>query len=167
MMIDGFVARLRRQGRWRLALCALAFPLSAQALSSCSVTTSGVVFGGYTFSNLAPTDAAGSVQVSCSLLGLVSLLVSYDISLSTGASARYASRKMANAGHGLLYNLYTNAGHSTVWGDGTSGTSTVSDGYLLDLLTTVRNYAVYGEMPAGQNVPAGVYSDALVVTVNY
>jgi len=160
----------KRKGRWRVQLGTLMLallPLSAQAIAECSVAASSTVFGGYSFSNTAPTNVAGNVQVSCSLIGLLSLLVSYDISLSTGASSSYAPRKMANGANWLKYNLYKDASRSAIWGNSTSGTSIVSDGYLVGLLTTVRNYAVYGQIPAGQNVPAGVYSDTIVVTVNY
>lgn len=160
----------KRHASWRVWLGALVFwlfPLSAQALTQCSVTAGDVVFGNYTFSHTTATEAAGNVSVSCSILGLVSLLVSYNIQLSQGSSTSYAPRKMAQGANLLNYNLYTTAGRSTVWGDGTAGSSIVSDGYWLGLLTVVRSYAVYGQIPAGQNVPAGVYSDTTVVTVNY
>ena len=40
-------------------------------------------------------------------------------------------------------------------------------GYLLGLLTTIIHYPVYGRIPAGQNVPAGVYTDTIFVQVDY
>ena len=158
------------QRRRALCLCALMLALlpgTAHSLADCAVTASGVAFGNYTFTNPTPTDAAGNVQVSCSLLGLLSLLVSYDILLSPGGSGSYASRKMTSGANELQYNLYTTAGHSTVWGNGTAGTSIVSDGYLLGLLTVVRNYPVYGRLPATQNTLQGIYTDTITVTVNY
>ena len=162
--------RWKQCAGWQVQLAALFFwllPLSAQAVANCSVTASGVVFGNYIYSNPTATDATGNVAVSCSILGLLSLLVSYDIRLSTGASNSFATRKMASGANLLNYNLYTTAGLSSVWGDGTSGSSIISDGYLLGLLTTARNYPIYGRIPAGQNVPAGVYSDTIIVTVTY
>lgn len=160
----------RRAGRVTVRLCALALallPVTAHAIADCSVSATGVAFGNYSFTNPTATDATGNVQVSCSLGGLISLLVSYDILLSTGGSASYAPRKMTSGTNELQYNLYTNAGRSIVWGNGTSDTSIVSDGYLLGLGTTVRNYSVYGRLPAGQNTPAGAYTDTITVTVNY
>ncbi|MFN3397663.1 MAG: spore coat U domain-containing protein [Sulfurimicrobium sp.] len=160
----------RRATGMTLRLCTLALallPATAHAIASCTVSATGVAFGNYSFSNPAATDAAGNVQVSCSLLGLISLLVSYDILLSPGGSGSYTPRKMTSGANELQYNLYTNAGRSVVWGDGTGGTSIVSDGYLLGIGTTVRNYLVYGRLPAGQNAPAGAYGDTITVTVNY
>jgi spore coat protein U-like protein len=62
----------------------------------------------------------------------------------------------------LNYNLFTDAARSAVWGDGTQGTSTLSS-------KVQRNKpwvaTVYGRIPAGQNVPVGLYSDTLTVTI--
>lgn len=74
---------------------------------------------------------------------------------------------MYSGAYAIEYNLYTDSTRTTLWGDGSAGTSYVSDGYLLGLLTVSRNYPVYGRVPAGQNLPAGVYSDVVVVTVDY
>lgn len=142
-------------------------PQSAHALAECTVSASPTAFGGYSPFSAAPLDTAGNVAVSCSLLGVVSLLVSYTISLSAGSSGVHASRTMFSGGSVLGYNLYTNSARTTVWGNGTGGTSTVSDGYVLGLLTTTRNYPVYGRIPAGQNVSAGLYADTITVQVDY
>jgi spore coat protein U-like protein len=58
----------------------------------------------------------------------------YDIRLSSGSSGSYSGRSMANGGHHLAYSLYVNSTRTSVTGDGSSGTYTVSDGYLLGLL---------------------------------
>src|SRR6266487_1298814 len=42
------------------------------------------------------------------------------------AKSPFIPRKMVNAGTLLNYNLYTDAARTTVWGDGTGGTVTVS-----------------------------------------
>lgn len=135
--------------------------------ASCIVTSSGVALGSYTFNQVGPSDATGNINVSCTLIGVMSLLVSYDIRLSTGISGSYTQRQMGSGASRLNYNLYSNPARSAIWGDGTAGTTTVSDGYLLGLLTTVRDYPVYGRVPAGQNILAGAYSDAITVTVLY
>lgn len=149
------------------ALALVLLPGTAHAIADCTVSATGVAFGNYAFTDPAPTDTTGNVQVSCTLSGLISLNVNYTILLSTGGGGSYAPRKMTNGANPLRYNLYTNAGRSTVWGDGTAGTSVVSDGYLLGIGTTVRNYPVYGRLPASQNTPAGAYADTITVTVNY
>jgi spore coat protein U-like protein len=67
----------------------------------------------------------------------------------------------------LDYQLYVNTARTTVWGDGTGGTATVQDGYLLGVGSETRSYPVLGRIPGGQNVPVGSYADSIVVTVDF
>lgn len=162
---------MRTPRRWLFRLL-VALPLlwadaALAQTSSCSVSASATSFGTYSPFSISPLDGTGNVEVSCSLLGVISILVNYQILLSAGASGNSAGRTLSGAGSTLNYNLYTNASRSAIWGDGSGGSSIVSDGYLLGLLTTVRNYPVHGRIVAGQNVPPGAYSDTIVVTVNY
>ncbi|HXS20313.1 MAG TPA: spore coat protein U domain-containing protein, partial [Steroidobacteraceae bacterium] len=84
----------------------------------------------------------------------------YTVSMSAG-SGTLTSRVMKSGGSQLDYNLYTNSTHTTIWGDGTSGTVKVSATSL------GATYTVYGLIPALQNVPVGSYSDTVTVTVTY
>lgn len=153
--------RLQLQLGALLLACA---SFSAQAL--CTVSAGGLAFGAYNYVDAAPTDITANIEVSCTFL--LNMMISYDILLSQGLSASYVARKMNSAASELEYNLYTSAAHSSVWGDGSGGSVIVTDGYALVLLSTVaRNYTVYGRIPAGQNVAAGVYGDIITVTVNY
>lgn len=139
----------------------------ADSIASCSVGASSVAFGNYNTVATPDTTSTGSVSVSCSLLGLLSLLVAYNITLSPG-SGSYGQRLLTSGANPLQYNLYTNPAMTAVWGDGTAGTSAVGDGYLLGLGITTRNYTVYGKIPARQsNAVAGSYSDAIIVTIAY
>jgi spore coat protein U-like protein len=149
---------------WIAVLLAVA-PLRVYAGVNCSASTSSVSFGTYNPFDSSPTDATGNVQVTCS--GQLGLLAGYTILLSRGGSGSYAPRKMASGANRLDYNLYTNASRSMVWGDGTSGTSVVSDSSVLHNGKITRDYPVYGRTPAGQNASVGSYSDTVIVTVNY
>lgn len=123
-------------------------------------------FPSYDCLNSTPTVVQGNVQVVCSAL-VAGLNVSYTITLSTGNSGTYSPRKMSYLSFDLNYNLYVDPSYSQIWGDGTSPTSTVSDSYILALLSVTRNYTVYGRLPALQVVAAGTYNDSIVATVNY
>jgi spore coat protein U-like protein len=148
-----------------IAALALVVPGVANALS-CGVSATAVGFGSYDTLSPLHDDATGTITVTCS--NLLSLLVSYDILLSSGGASSYSPRRMASGGHRLDYNLYTNLTRSTIWGDGTGGSSKLSDGYLLGVLVpVVRNYTIFGRIPARQNVAAGSYTDTITVTVNY
>lgn len=127
----------------------------AEAAATCTVSTAGVAFGAYNPLNATATDGVGSVTVSCS--GNPGAMT---LSSGTGQSGSYSARVMKSGTSSLNYNLYTTATRTTVWGNGTSGTSTRS-------LSAVGTYTVYGRIPALQNVSAGTYTDSVVVTLTY
>jgi spore coat protein U-like protein len=85
------------------------------------------------------------------------------IELSAGGAASFSPRAMAGAGSSLSYNLYLNAARTTIWGDGTGGTSRY--GPVTPVSGVGVTVPVYGRAPAGQNVPIGTYADTIVVTV--
>lgn len=62
----------------------------------------------------------------------------------------------------LNYNLYSNAGRTTLWGEGSDKVSKIGEGLL-----TTSTYNVYGKIPAAQDVTPGSYADAVTVTVAY
>jgi spore coat protein U-like protein len=61
----------------------------------------------------------------------------------------------------LSYFLYSDAGWTTVWAN-TVGTGVAHTG-----TATATAITVYGQVTAGQNVPAGSYSDTVVATVTF
>lgn len=139
----------------------------AQAVADCTVSATTQAFGSYNPFSATPRDSTSDIAVACSLGGLISLGVSYTIKLSSGGSGGYAPRRMSSGAHTLNYNLYTTTGRTTVWGNGTASTGTISDGYLLGIGTTTRHYTVYGRVPALQNAYGGAYADTITVTVDY
>lgn len=158
---------LRAAGVAAVLAFAAAYTSPALAVATCTVSATTVAFGSYNPFSSSPQDSTGDIAVSCTVGGILSLLVSYDISLSSGGSGAYATRRMSSGANTLSYNLYTSSGRTTVWGNGTGSTAIVSDGYLLGVGTTVRHYTVYGRAPALQNVRSGAYLDSITVTVDY
>lgn len=148
-----------------LSLGMLALPLSAHALlASCTVAATGITFTAYVSPGGANSDSTGNSAVTCTGLGL---LVSYTVTLSAG-NGTFASRSLVFATTNILsYNMYTDTGRTIVWGDGSAGTSTVSDSYLLSIGSTTRNYTVYGRIPGGQNRRGGTYTDTVTMTVTF
>jgi spore coat protein U-like protein len=121
---------------------------------TCTVTAVSVAFADYDVFATSATDTTGTVNVSCGSS------TTYAIALSAGLGT-FASRVMTNGSNQLDYNLFTDSQRLTVWGDGTSGSVTVS------ATAAGGTYTVYGRIPARQNVPAGSYSDTITVTVTY
>ena len=79
---------------------------------------------------------------------------------------------MTGTGDTLSYNLYTTLAHTTVWGDGSAGTATVSGSFTVPSgsgNSGSQVQTVYGLIGAPQNVRPGNYSTAtsITVTVSY
>lgn len=140
------------------AACA---PLS---LCSCTTTATGVSFGSYDPTAGQARTTTGNVHVLCTLL--VAIAGSFTIDLSTGSSSSYAGRTLRNGASSLRYNLFTDNTRSQIWGNGTGGSANVSQSFT-GLLLIDRTATIYGSIAAGQNVPAGTYSDTIIVTVSY
>lgn len=137
-------------------------------LCTCSVSSSGLNFLTYDPLSASNLNVSGNVRVTCSVGGLVGLLVAYDIMLSPGGSGTYKQRQLSRGASKLNYNLYTTAARSTIWGDGSASTATVSDAWLVTLgAATSQDYTVFGQIPMLQNVVAGAYTDSMVVTIIY
>jgi spore coat protein U-like protein len=73
---------------------------------------------------------------------------------------------MTNGANILNYNLYTTAANTTIWGDGTSGTSYLnpanSNGLTAPGVTTL---VVHGLIPAQALPAAGTYTDTIMATL--
>jgi spore coat protein U-like protein len=141
-----------------------ALDVRASAAAVCSVSSTGTAFGAYDTLSSTTKDTIGTISVTCS--GSVGDAVNYSIALSPGDGS-LVSRTMEATSTNLNYNLYTDGSHAVIWGDGTSGTGTVSDSYTLTASSITRQYFVYGEIPAQNGPFAGAYMDTLVITVTY
>lgn len=140
-------------------------PVSANILSACSVgSVTSVAFG--TYVPAAVSDATGVVSVTCSQP------TPYNIGLDAGANAGQATPPSTRAmvtGVGvdyLSYELYQNAGRTTVWGN-VSGSWSPTTGTFTGT-GLAQTYTVYGRIPAGQfTSDVGSYNDTVAVTVFY
>ncbi|WP_052497504.1 spore coat U domain-containing protein [Lysobacter sp. A03] len=101
-------------------------------------------------------DATSDFEVTCTTGA------SYDIALGGGNSADINARVMLNGTEEVQYQLYQEAGHTTVWGDGAEGALLAGTG-----TGATQPYTVYGEVPAQTTPPEGVYTDTVLVSVIY
>ena len=146
-----------------LIICTL---VSAPAFATavCSVSSLGTAFGTYDTLSGSNKDVVGSISVTCT--GSIGEAVSYTISLSPG-NGNFIARNMQAGGAQLQYNLYSDGARQIIWGDGTGGTSVMSDNYSLPAATSTRDYMVYGDIPIQTGPPAGAYLDTVVITLMY
>ena len=153
----------RRLFEWLASGCGTAtaflvlasLPATAARAVTCTFNSApSLAFGNYSTTNASPTDSVGTIAITCNSapVGVAKL--------STGTGT-YAQRRMVSGAHNLNYNLYTSSARTTVWGDGTGGTGTVS------FTNKNSTLSVYGRIPALQNAFPGAYSDTVVVTITF
>ena len=113
-------------------------------LCVCTTTTSNVAFGNYSPMSFGNTDTTGNIKVSCG--GVASVLEPFNIAFSAGSSGSFANRRLRSGSNTLNYNLYTDAGYTTVWGDGTGGSQSVDGTATLDVLdlSPAQTFWIYG-----------------------
>ena len=135
--------------------------VSATVTINCTISTAALAFGSYdpvvahASTNL---DGAGTVTVACTK-GAPS-----TIGLGLGSNASGSTRRMTDGSSNYLtYELYSDAGRTTVWTD--SGAGLYSPGVAPS--KAARNFTVFGRVTSNQDVTAGSYSDTVVATVNF
>jgi spore coat protein U-like protein len=165
--------RIERRGPPRgskaLLGCIAAFAVFGSSVAwsgnnTCSVAATTHSFGAYDTIN--PTAGTSAITISCRHNGQA-FTFNYAIALSSG-SGSYATRQMAGAGDTLNFNHYTTLAHTTVWGDGTAGTATVSGSLFVPQgggNAGSQTQTVYGLIGAPQNVTATGYATASPITV--
>lgn len=134
--------------------------VSATVVDNCVISANALNLG--TFDGTNNLASTSTITVRCSDG------TDYSINLSAGSSTDYDNRTLSNGTDTLVYNLYTDVDHTTVWGDTTSGTSNVEGAGtgMGDLIS----HTVYGRLLASQNqgpVDAGTYTDTITATISY
>lgn len=137
--------------------------VSATVSDDCVVTTTPVNFGTYNTVTAAAVVATGTVSVTCAVGVNATARLGQGANAGGGSTDAAPVRRMADgSGNFLNYQLFSDAGRTTVWGN-TAGTGVGSAGTgAADILT------VYGEIAAGQGAaPVGAYADVVVASVDF
>ncbi|MCA2999407.1 MAG: spore coat protein U domain-containing protein [Rhodocyclaceae bacterium] len=140
--------------------------------ANCSVSAPTLNFGNYDPLSASPTDSSTNISVSCSrTVASGTETVTYTLTLSSGPGS-FSTRTMLQGASTLGYNLYKTSARdaSSVWGDGTGGSTTVTAS--LPALTATApiqtaTHAVYGRIPARQDSPIGTYVASVVLTMTF
>lgn len=133
--------------------------VTATVQSACIVAVTPLAFGSYDPTSGSPKDGTSIVTVTCTSG------TSFTVGLSAGGAsgATVTTRQMVNGSNRLNYALYSDANHSINWGN-TAGNDTPA---AMIATALPSQLTVYGRVGASQNVPAGLYTDSVTVTVNY
>ena len=155
-----------------LAAClsALLAPIAQAATTvNCTASAGGIAFGIYNPLSAVANASTGTLKVTCNGSGTGSANVTVNVSLSTGLSGSYATRKIFSGVNALNYNIYWSTAYNQIIGDGSGGSFAGSAGPFV-VPAGGSNFAtgtLYGLIPASQDVAPGAYSDVIVVTVTY
>jgi spore coat protein U-like protein len=144
------------------ATAAGTLPISAIVTTSAVITTlSSLSFSNPTSTSISagPVNINGTLSINCSPGAPYTI----DLNKGAGSGATLASRVMTSGSNLLHYSIYTTAGLTTVWGDATSGSQTVSSTGT----GAVQSIPFYGSIFGGQNVPAGAYADTVIITISF
>jgi spore coat protein U-like protein len=147
----------------RAATSGGSFQVNATIVSACTVSGSTLTFGA-SINPLTvgvPLDSTSTLTVQCTNT------TPYSVSLNAGANAggasNFAARAMKNGTYSMGYQLYTDTGRSSIWGDGT-GTSVVSQGTGSG---SNQSLTVYGRVSSLLGAVPGTYTDTVTVTITY
>ena len=129
--------------------------------ANCSVNTSVLSFVAYDFIKLGPNDSSTQMRILCDSD------IPYAVKMSAGlnASGDFAQRQMysSQGGTPLLYNIYLDSSYSQIWGDG-RGFSSFYQGLSSGTPVVLP---IYGRIPSRQSVSPGIYSDAVIITIEW
>lgn len=139
--------------------------VTATVSANCTISTAPVAFGAYDPVSANATTAlngSGTITVTCTSGSTGTITLGQGSNPAGGSTDAAPARQMKDAGTDVLaYALYQDSGRTTVWGN-TAGTGVADVG-----TGAVQNVTVYGAVAAGQNVPAGSYSDTVLATVTF
>lgn len=124
----------------------------------CSLVVNNLDFGNYDLA--ANNDSSTTIIVNCSLNA------QHTLTANSGTNAvNPLRRSMSNGTAMLLYNLYTDTGRTTVFGDGTNGSVPITGtGKGVNVPIT---YTVYGRIPINQDVGTGSFKDIVTITITF
>jgi len=136
--------------------------VSATVIATCTIVAAPVNFGTYDVTAVTPTDATGTVTITCSNGAAVYVTLGQGSNPGAGSTDPAPARQMSAGGTDRIgYGLFSDAGHTTTWGN-TQATGLTATGN-----GAAQALSVFGRIPAGQGVASGAYTDSVLATVNY
>lgn len=149
-----------------IALALSVAPLPAQAQAppgGCTISVSGLDFGIYSNLDPRPDTSLGRLSVRCVPLPGTAPLP--RITISSGNSGQHLDRVMSSGSAELHYNLYAEPTRRLILGDGSAGTVAFPAPRTRAL--GLGNWPIFGAIVPGQRVPAGIYTDTLLIEVEF
>ena len=135
-----------------------AMPVRIELVGFCQVSASNLDFGAYASNQSTSVQGQTHIQLQCSSGTAAEL----RLDAGSGPGGNTNRRRMEqDAGTDRLdYGLFQDPGRTMHWGD-RSGTDTLE----VEATGAPQSIPVYGQIPGGQRVRDGTYSDTITVTV--
>jgi len=148
-----------------LAMSASLAPSIANA-AACTVDAGGTLpFGSHpALAGAGPFNVTGTFGIQCNAGGVTKTTVTVSLDAGLNAAGIIANRKMKRTtlpAVFLGYQIYQNAAHTTIFGNGAGQTRTVTT--TGSATKTVR---MYGQIPTTTADP-GIYNDTVNVTITF
>ena len=139
------------------------FQATATIISSCTVSGTTLNFGNSidALATGTPLDATSALSVQCT--NTTPYTVALNAGSNAGGASNFSARTMTAGSRTLGYQLYMDAGRSTVWGDGTTSSGTASGTGT----GSSQTLSIYGRLPSIANAVPGAYTDTVTVTITY
>jgi spore coat protein U-like protein len=138
--------------------------VSATVKHFCSIGTNPMTFGVYdgVVANASNAlEATATVISSCTSGAAALITMNAGNSAGSGSDDVPVRRMTSEAGDYLVYQVYSDVSHETVWGNA------VPTGVALSGTGLPQTLTVYGSIPSAQMVPEGDYSDQIIVKITY
>lgn len=146
------------------------FSQSSYACIGVGVIASDLNFGSYSSLDSISETSSFDLEIEC--IADIALPLTFPLTYSLGVdSSYYGSNGLRSLKHETLdyyldYALYQDINLSQVLGSITS--NDLLSGSFLSLGSLLTNtFSAHGYIPGGQNVPAGDYTDLVVVTIEF
>src|SRR5260370_28348786 len=98
-----------------LSLMAVLAPFSRAAVTvDCTASASGIAFGVYNPLSALANASTGTLQVTCNGSGNGKTKITLNVTLSSGFSGTYATRKIFSAVNTLNYNIYCSTAYNQI-----------------------------------------------------
>lgn len=138
--------------------------ISADVVSSCSITALPVAFGNYDALSATANNATGSVDVACSVGSNPKIWLGQGLNAGGGSTDAVPVRRMVNGTTNFLgYQLYQEGTFTNIWGATDLSSPAALTALDLDAVTST----IHGLIPANQLSTVGAYTDTVVATVNF
>jgi spore coat protein U-like protein len=128
-------------------------------VTNCQIVVSDLAFGTYDplgANQNQQLDGSAAVRVLCTRSA------SASIEIDAGQSGSAASRSMTSGSQRVAYQLYRDSNRTRAWSGESDAIRFVSSSGR-----DSQQFTVYARIPAGQQVPSGLYTDVVRATVYF